>query len=71
MKKGSSKKKQEDRPSAQGFKLKHFISFLSSLEEFAEPKIHLEQYMTPPDITANLFSILHVRQLALKKMFLV
>ena len=54
-------KKEEKLPSAAGFKIKHYISFLSSLEEFPEPKIHLEQYMTPPDIAANLFSILHVR----------
>lgn len=56
------KDKSTEKPSAQGFKMKHYISFLSSIEEFSEPKINLEQYMTPPDITANLFSILHVRQ---------
>ncbi|TNV76546.1 hypothetical protein FGO68_gene7638 [Halteria grandinella] len=41
------------------FKLKSFITFLSQVAQFPDPKIDLEQYMTPPDIAANLFSILH------------
>ena len=42
------------------FKIKHLISHLSSVEQFPSPKIELEQYMTPPDIAAHLFSILDV-----------
>lgn len=62
MKRKSKKGEEEDqKPSAIGFKIKHFIAYLSNIEEFSEPKIQLEQYMTPPDITANLFSILNVR----------
>ena len=45
---------------SKAFKMKTFVAYLSSVEEFEQPKIELEQYMTPPDITANLFSILHV-----------
>ena len=39
---------------------------MSSVEEFSKPKIKLEQYMTPPDITANMFSILHFEEHAIE-----
>ena len=41
------------------FKFKHFLSYLSSVDPFANPKITLEQYCTPVDITAGLFEILN------------
>eukprot|EP00347_Sterkiella_histriomuscorum_P020971 403335756 len=52
--------------SGKAFKLKSFVSYLSNVEEFDKPNIQLEQYMTPPDITANLFQILHFEEDALE-----
>jgi hypothetical protein len=40
MKKKSKKgEEEEQRPNAYGFKIKHFISYLSNIEEFNDPKI--------------------------------
>ena len=38
--------------------MKQFESYLSMIDQFEKPKIELEQYCTPVDITAELFSIL-------------
>ena len=43
------------------FKFKKFVSFLSQIDEFEKPKIELEQYCTPHDITAGLFEIIEVQ----------
>ncbi|CDW75448.1 riken cdna 2810410a08 [Stylonychia lemnae] len=48
------------------FKLKNFVSYLSCVEEFENPNVKLEQYMTPPDITANMFSIFHFEEDAIE-----
>ena len=37
------------------FKKKQFEMFLSQIDDFEKPKVKLEQYLTPPDITATLF----------------
>ena len=42
------------------FKRKQLISFLSSIENFDQPKVKLEQYMTPPHIAADIFAIINV-----------
>ena len=39
------------------FKFKQFLSYLSQIDQFENPKIELEQYCTPVDITAGLFEI--------------
>ena len=47
------------------FKFKKFVSFLSQIDEFESPKIELEQYCTPVDITAGLFEILEINDSAI------
>lgn len=42
----------------QNFKFKKFVGFLSQVDEFEKPKVELEQYCTPADITAGLFEII-------------
>jgi predicted RNA methylase len=37
-----------------------FKQYLWDIEEFGNPKVYLEQYITPPDITLTLFQLLNV-----------
>ena len=43
------------------YKFKNYVAFLSQIDEFESPKIELEQYCTPADITAGLFEIIEVQ----------
>ena len=47
------------------YKPKQFKIYLSQVDDFERPKIHLEQYSTPPDITQGLFEILEFEHQAI------